>query len=105
MKLVGEGPASEITSRTLSAHDFASPVTRAVNPFVDPSEDDPAFTFAVNRAMTVKTLRALADRIEKEEVVVQSARVLTLTNREEFTTSVLRLVMTESVKIAKESTG
>jgi hypothetical protein len=95
MRILGEEPAVQIETRTLSAHDFSSRVTTG----------DSALMFGTNRAQTVKTLRALADRIEKEEVHVFGARVSSLAPRDEFVTSVLRLVLAEKVMIGKEKTN
>jgi hypothetical protein len=93
MKLLSEMPAGKTETRTVSAYDFGAPLTR---------DDDNVLMFGTHGVRTAKTLRELADRIEKGEVIITSARVLTLAKQEDFTNSVLRLVFSEQVKLEPE---
>lgn len=66
----------------ITAYDFAGQINSG-------------YGFGVDRKNVVSILRRLADRIECEEVHPQSARVVGLADREDFTRTVLRLVFTE----------
>jgi hypothetical protein len=90
MILFGETPAVELEGRNMSAHDFAA---------AHAPKGPISLMFGTNKHMTAKALRELADKLERDEVHVLGAKVLTVATSEDFTRSVLRLSFVESVKV------
>lgn len=80
----------------MQAHEFTK--------FVSSSDrDGKGHTFGVNREATAQALRDLADRIERREVLPQSAKVVTHARNDDWTYTYVRLVFAEMV--AKDVDG